>query len=195
MLRPSAIAIAAPTSARCVNACGKFPSWRPATGSYSSARRPTSLRRSSSRSKSSRASSILPLQREHLGEPERARKEHALAGRQAVDGAVLARAVAEDEPVDRQLAPDRLDGRDEALVVGGQEADERHQQDARVELVRAVRLGEGAASSSLQARASTSAWISSRRALASGRPGPRGRTPRRCARRGRTRPTPSPSSG
>ena len=39
---------------------GKFPSCRPATGSYSSARSPTSLRRSSSRSKSSRASSCLP---------------------------------------------------------------------------------------------------------------------------------------
>jgi hypothetical protein len=38
------------TSVRCVNACGKFPTRRPLSGSYSSAIRPRSLRRESSRS-------------------------------------------------------------------------------------------------------------------------------------------------
>ena len=58
--RPSVNTNAASIKARCVNACGKLPSNRPARGSYSSASRPTSVRRSSSRSNSSRASSTLP---------------------------------------------------------------------------------------------------------------------------------------
>ena len=60
MRRPFPSTSAVFTSARCVNACGKLPSWRPVRGSYSSASRPTSLRMSRSRSNSSRASSILP---------------------------------------------------------------------------------------------------------------------------------------
>src|SRR5207247_8466256 len=74
-------------------------------------------------------------------EPERARQEDAFAARQSVDPDLL-RLVAEHEAVGRQLPPNRLDGRDEALVVRGQEADERHQQHARVELVGAERLRE-----------------------------------------------------
>ena len=53
--------------------------------------------------------------------------------------------VAQHEPVDRELAADRIDGRDDPRIVRRQEADERHQQHARIELVRAVGLGERAA--------------------------------------------------
>jgi hypothetical protein len=43
--------------ATCENACGKFPTWRLALGSYSSASSPTSLRKLSNRSNIARASS------------------------------------------------------------------------------------------------------------------------------------------
>src|SRR5206468_9015752 len=51
--------------------------------------------------------------------------------------------VAVDEPVPDELRFDRRDGADHARVVGGQEADERNDEEARVEPLRAVRLGEG----------------------------------------------------
>src|SRR3954463_13969043 len=51
--------------------------------------------------------------------------------------------VAKQETVDAQLALDRRDGRDEPRIDRRQEADDRHEQDAGVELVRSVRLGEG----------------------------------------------------
>src|SRR5919201_5497043 len=58
----------------------------------------------------------LALQREYVREPERAGQKDALTGRQSVDGTVLLVQIAQDESVDGQLAPDRLDSRDEALV-------------------------------------------------------------------------------
>src|SRR3954451_17047731 len=138
------------TSAMCENAGGKFPSSRSSPGSYSSASRPTSLRSASRRSKSSRASSRRPasasavaereqglkelprlvaaaVERERVDEPERARQEDALTGREPVDA--LLGAIAEDEAVPRQLLPDRLHGRADARVVRREEADERQQQD------------------------------------------------------------------
>ena len=54
-------------------------------------------------------------QRQAVGEPERARQERALTGRQAVVG--VARVVAEQEPVDAELALHRLHGPDHARVV------------------------------------------------------------------------------
>ena len=57
-----------------------------------------------------------------VDEPERARQEGALAGRQPVVG-LLGR-VAQHEPVAAQLALDRLDRARDARVVGGEEADE-----------------------------------------------------------------------
>ena len=56
--------------------------------------------RSRSRSNSCTRLVVSPEQRVAVGEPERARQERALAGRQAVDAALLA-AVAEDEAVVR----------------------------------------------------------------------------------------------
>src|SRR5262245_28428988 len=79
---------------------------------------------------------------EAVDEPERARQEHALAGREAVDLARVLLAVALDEAVARQVALDALDRADDARVVDRQEADERDEQGARVERLRAVRLHE-----------------------------------------------------
>ena len=77
------------TSATWVNACGKLPSWRRVSGSHSSASRPRSLRRSRSRSKDLLGLVVPSLEREIVGEPEGAREERALAGRQPVDGPCL----------------------------------------------------------------------------------------------------------
>ena len=76
-------------------------------------------------------------------QPERADRERALLAAQAVVG--LLDAVAQDEPVDRQLVGDRVDGADDALVLGRQEAHERREQQRRVERVGVVVLGEHAA--------------------------------------------------
>src|SRR6185369_17598629 len=55
------IARAARISVRWLNACGKLPTWRPWATSYSSASRPRSFVKPSSRSNSARASSTRPL--------------------------------------------------------------------------------------------------------------------------------------
>ena len=52
------------------------------------------------------------------------------------------RAVAQDQAVDDQVALDRLDRPAHARVRRGQEADERDEQEARVQLLRRVRLHE-----------------------------------------------------
>ena len=80
------------------------------------------------------------------GEPERAREEHALAGREAVDVRVLlVGAVALDESAAEELGLDRANRADDALVGRGEEPDERDQEAARVEAIRAEELREGAA--------------------------------------------------
>ena len=90
--------------------------------------------RPSSRSKSARASSIAPDQGQRLGEPEGAGEELALVTGQPVVASSVGR-VARDEAVARQLALDRVDRADHALVVRREEADQRDQQHARVELL------------------------------------------------------------
>src|SRR4051812_36079211 len=59
----------------------------------------------------------LALKGEDLRQPERAGNEDALAGREAIDVAVAPGDVALDEPVDRQLPPNRVDRGREAWVV------------------------------------------------------------------------------
>ena len=121
------------------NACGKLPTSRPRPGSYSSESRPRSLRSAKSRSNSSLRLLELPEQDEVVDEPEGAEEERALAGRQAVDRLrLLVVAIAVDEAVLRQLAPDRLERAAHAGVAGGQEADQRDRQQARVDPLRAV---------------------------------------------------------
>ena len=68
-----------------------------------------------------------------VGEPEAAGEERALARRQPV--ARPRRVVAQHEAVLDQLALDRRDRADDARIVGRQEADQRDQQQARVQLL------------------------------------------------------------
>ena len=110
--------------------------------SYSSASRPRSLASPISRSKSVARLVDAAVARERADEPERAGEELPLVARQAVVG--LRGRVARDEAVAAQLAPDRVDRPGHALVVAGQEADERDVEHARVQLLRAVVLRERA---------------------------------------------------
>ena len=79
-----------------------------------------------------------------VDQPEGAGEERPLPALQAVDRAVVARLVAQHEAVIHQLALDRLDRADHPGVGGGQEADQRDHEDAGVEQVAVVVLGEGA---------------------------------------------------
>src|SRR3546814_918829 len=81
---------------------------------------------------------------QRVGHPERAEQEGALAPRQAVDRRPGAGRVSLDEAVDAELALHRLDGADDALVVGRQEPHHRDHEQTGVELGRAVRLRERA---------------------------------------------------
>ena len=126
-----------------VNACGKLPTSRPRSGSYSSEMRPRSLRSPSNRSYSSTRLVAATLLVEDGGEPERARQEGSLARWQPVDSGVLVvGAVALDEPAAHELGLDRANRADDALVGRGEESDERDQEAARVEAIRAEELRE-----------------------------------------------------
>ena len=116
-------------------------------------RRAAAARRSdSSRSHSSRARRCSPISLSARHEPERADRERRPPPRaEPVVG--LVDAVAQDEPVDGQLVGDRVDGRDDARVVGRQEAHERRQQQRRVERVGAVVLDEARRARRRRARA------------------------------------------
>jgi len=81
------------------------------------------------------------LKRKIVGEPEGARQEGALPGRQAVD--VRRRRISQHETVRHELLPDRLDGAEHPRVTGGQETDERDHQETRIEIVGAIVLDEG----------------------------------------------------
>src|SRR4029079_19394187 len=78
-----------------------------------------------------------------VGEPERTGQEDALPRRPDVDG-LLMRAITEDEAVLHQLPLDRFDRASDAWIGRGQEADERKQEEGRVEVARPVRLRKGA---------------------------------------------------
>ena len=82
-----------------MNACGKLPSRRPARGRTPrrGGRRRCAARAAARRARG--ASSWRPVQREVVGQPERAGQERALAGRQAVDVGAFGRSVAVDEAV------------------------------------------------------------------------------------------------
>src|SRR5215213_8205453 len=83
------------------------------------------------------------LHSEDFDQPERASQEDAFARWEPIDMLLILASVAKQETVDTELASDRFDGRDESRIVRRQEADDRHEQNAGVELVRSVRLGEG----------------------------------------------------
>ncbi len=84
-------------------------------------------------------------QRETIDEPKGARKERAFAGRETIDTGLLAGVVALHEAVGGELALDRFDGAHDAFVVNREKADQREHEEARVELMGAVELGEAAA--------------------------------------------------
>ena len=83
-----------------MNACGKLPSWRPRAGSYSSDEQADVVAEVEQPLEQLARLVVPALPREHLGEPERARQEDALAGRQPVDLALAVREVAQHEAVD-----------------------------------------------------------------------------------------------
>src|SRR5690349_9428807 len=72
-----------------------------------------------------------PLQDVVVRQPEAAGQKGSLSGRQAVND--LSGVVTHDETVDEKAPLDCLDRSDDARVGRGQEADERQQQEARVE--------------------------------------------------------------
>src|SRR5262249_62094271 len=72
-------------SPTCENACGKLPRRRRAPGSYSSDRRPTSLRTSEKALEECPRLGLLALQGEIIGQPEAAREKGALARGQPVE--------------------------------------------------------------------------------------------------------------
>src|SRR6185312_5232882 len=75
-----------------------------------------------------------------LGEPERARDECPFTSGQIVVGGVAA-----DEAVLGEVGGDGVDGAGHPLVVGGDEAGVREEQQRRVDLLRSKRAPEGAA--------------------------------------------------
>lgn len=81
---------------------------------------------------------------EAVDEPEGARKEGTLAGREAVDVGGSGGMIAADEAVGDEIALDGFDRADDAWIVDGEEADEREHEEARVELLGAVELREDA---------------------------------------------------
>ena len=183
------------TSPMCENACGKLPTSRPSFGSYSSESRPRSLRSASSRSNSSRASSSSPSRtRLSTNQKEQRKNAPSPGGRPSTSARLLVVAVALHEAVDEELAPHRLERAAHARVVRREEADERDREQARVEPLRAVRLHERAELRVEALLEHLGVDLVADRPPALDRP-VAARAPRQADRRGRTPPTPSPSSG
>ena len=115
------IRAAASINARCENACGKLPRWRPVSASNSSAYNPSG--EAMPQQLLHQVLGLLALahdgQRRH--EPERADQEGALLARQPVVG--LVGAVAQHKAVLAELLGDRDHRLLEPLVVGRQEAE------------------------------------------------------------------------
>ena len=137
------IRAAASIRARCENACGKLP--EVAAGVGVELLGVEAERRRDAQQALHQVARALELadDRQRGDEPERADQERALLARQAVVG--LARAVAQDEAVLGQLVGDREHAGPQALVVAGQEAEERRQQRRGVERVGRVVLAQHAA--------------------------------------------------
>ena len=136
------IRAAASISARCENACGKLPRWRPVLGVELLGVEPQ--RRGDPQQPLHQVARALLLadDRERGHEPERADQEAALLARQAVVG--LAGPVAQHEAVLGQVVGDREHALVQALVVGGQEAEDRRQQRRGVQRVGLVVLAQHA---------------------------------------------------
>ena len=133
------IAQAALISPMWLNAWGKLPSSSPVAGSTSSASRPTSLTNAIARSNRAVACVDLARQGPGLGQPERAQQERAL-----VAGEAVRRQVAVDEaPLVGEAVLDGVEGGQHPRIARVDEADDRHHQRRRVEVVAVEGLGEG----------------------------------------------------
>src|SRR6266852_7781097 len=86
---------------------------------------------------------VAVLQRVVVGKPETAGKEDTFSRRETVDACLGS--VPQHEAIDHELPLDRRDGAAHTWIVRRQEAHERHQQQARIELAPAEALGEGVA--------------------------------------------------
>ena len=135
MIRP-----AASISARWEKACGKLPRCRPVLVSNSSAYRPSGEADPQQSFHQVARPLLLADDRQRRHQPERADQEAALLAAQPVVG--LVGAVAQDEAVLRQFIGDRHHGRVQALVVVGQEPEDRRQQRRSVERVGFVVLAQ-----------------------------------------------------
>ena len=134
-------------------------------------------------------------EREVVHQPERGHEERALTGGEPVDAVVVRGRVAQDEAVHHQLALDRLDGADDPRVGRREEADTRQHQQAGVELVGAVVLHEAVLLGVEALLADLGLDLVGERRATSRSADPCARAARTSSRPGRTRPTPSPSTG
>ena len=140
------------------------------------------------RSNRLRASSTRPLLRERADQPEGAREELTFVA--AKPSSVSGGRIARHEAVATKLARDRVDRAGDPLVGCREEPDERDVEDAGVELLGSVVLGEGAALRVIALLAAPRAWISSRTSLQRVDRGLQPEAARRPSRPGRTRPRP-----
>ncbi len=138
MIRPAASIIA-----RCENACGKLPRclvpFRLVLLGIEAQRR----RDVQQPFHQFDGAPALTDHSERRDEPERADEERALLAGHAIVG--LVRPIAEHEPVLGQLVGDRVDGRPQPGIVGGQESELRGEQGGRIECVGVVVLPQHAA--------------------------------------------------
>ena len=155
----------------CERACGKLPSCRPRARvvllgeqAHVVAQRRAAARRARAPRRGGPAAPGCRRARTS----RRGTRPRRAAGRRRRDSV----SVAQHEAVLHQLALDRGDGAAHARVVRRQEADQRHQQQARVEVARAVGLHEGVAAGSKPLAADVGV-DGVARARASDRTGPR----------------------
>ena len=127
----------------CEKPCGKLPTRRFRTGSYSSASSPRSLRTAKRLSNSLAASSKTAEHDIGVGQPEAAGEERAFfAADPIID---LVGRITQHEAVVDKAPLDRLDRADRARVVDRQEANLRDEEEARVQGLAAIILHEAAA--------------------------------------------------
>ena len=144
----------------CVSACGKLPSMRRARGIVLLGQQPHVVARGEQALEQSLAFVVAVRAGPELSASQNEQGRNVPSpGGSAVDAGVGR--VAQHEAVDHQLALDGLDGAAHARIVGRQEAHLRNQEQAGVQMRRAVRLHERVASR-VEARAQTCAWIASR---------------------------------
>src|SRR5262245_17988653 len=83
------------------------------------------------------------MQRVIVGKPKAARQKHPFSRSQTINAGLGS--ITEYEPVDHELLLDGRNGTAHASIVWRQEADERHQQQTRIELAASEALREGVA--------------------------------------------------